>query len=508
MRFVRRVMVAGPRLVWAGLGWIGALPLAAQSPAAAVPAVKGVWEPVSFTEAIDFREVFFVTVDKGWVAGDKGTIIHTRDGGVTWTVVMGGDPEAREETVKFLRFVDETHGWAVKDGRILRTGDGESWEDLGAAPGYLQELAMSSPLEGVAAGHEAVGSTLYKTGDGGKTWRPVGRCSIKAVMGGVNREIGCEVLRIQFVSHSVGWLVASSHCGMGCSGPPILGKTEDGGESWRFFVGPGNPDVVGATDLFFTDENTGIVRTTDGKLAKTTDGGATWKGLLASVGGTGTLAFADPEVGWAMEDYKMSYTMDGGARWSSRGYVFPEQPRAFSLPRRDRAYAVGYSGMVFRYRVVPASTPVASPSLTAPAMPVFGSPLDEQVATLEAVVTEVAAAAEQTPTTPGGAVAVDAGTSELIGACCAKPVNKLQVILDAVLETLPSFAERFKNTNLLAAGLRMISTMPSELSALRGAVKEFTRAQDKDGAKAALQRVAAAAASLKHSTTLAFQKPQ
>jgi photosystem II stability/assembly factor-like uncharacterized protein len=475
--------------------------LAAQVPASPATAFKGIWEPASFTEDIDFREVFFVTIDKGWIAGDKGTLIHTKDGGATWTVVMGGDPQGAERPVRLLRFVDEAHGWAVKDGRILRTEDGESWEDLGAAPEAIDELAMSSPQEGIATGHVGVAvspSTLFKTRDGGMTWAPVGQCSLKALVAGLHKEIACDVIRIQFVSSSVGWLVAKPLCGvMGCHGPPILGKTEDGGETWRFFVGPGDAEKVGATDLFFTDESTGIVRTTDGKLAKTSDGGATWKGLLASIGHTASLAFADPEVGWAMEDYKMSFTMDGGARWNSRSYVFPDQPRAFSLPRRDRAYAVGYGGMVFRYRVVPVSTPAATASLPAPAMPAFASPLDEQVSSLDAVVREVSAAAEQMTASPS-----------LVAACCGKPVNKLQTILDLVVKSLPSFAERFKNTNLLGAGLRMISTMPSELGALRGALKEFQGAQDRDSAKSALERVVAAAASLKTSTTLAFQKPQ
>ncbi len=267
------------------LRWLALTPLlgaalSAQQPAAPAPTVKGVWEPVSFSESLEFREVVFVTVDKGWVAGGKGTIIHTKDAGATWTAQMGGDPQADEDPVKLLRFVDETHGWAVRDNRILRTEDGESWEDLGAAPQYIHELAMSSPTQGVAAGYLGMGrnpSTLLRTRDGGKTWSPVVQCSVKAMVGGVNKVFGCEVTRIQFVTEAVGYLVAKHQCaGAGCEPPPILGKTEDGGESWRFFVGPGDPEVVGATDLYFTDENTGVVRTTDGKLSRTTDGGATW----------------------------------------------------------------------------------------------------------------------------------------------------------------------------------------------------------------------------------------
>jgi photosystem II stability/assembly factor-like uncharacterized protein len=521
-----RAIVTDPRAWCTALGLLATVPLAAQQSAAAPPAVKGIWEPVSFSEDLAFREVFFVTMDKGWVAGSKGTIIHTKDAGRTWTAQMGGDPQSADEPVGFLRFLDETHGWAVVGGagsskaRIVHTADGESWEDLGAAPQYIHELAMATPTDGVAAGYLGMGSvpsTLLKTRDGGKTWKPVVQCSVKAVVGGLSRDIACNVGRIQFVTPMVGYLVAKTKCVGPCEYPPILAKTEDGGDSWRFFLGPGDPEVVGATDLFFTDENTGIVRTTDGKLSRTTDGGATWKGLLASVGLYSNLIFADPEVGWALEYHeKMSFTVDGGNRWSSRAFRFPTTPRAWSFPRRDRAYVVGDHGMVFRYSVVPASQTVPASALSGPAMPAFASPLDQQVTSLESVVGEVTAAVEQMPAAAGSAATSsvtppgaggDASTSALVGACCGKPVNKLQTILDLVLKSLPAFAEKFKNTNLLAAGLRMVATMPAELGALRGAVKEFKGAQDTDAARSALERVVAAAASLKSSTKLAYQKP-
>jgi photosystem II stability/assembly factor-like uncharacterized protein len=495
-----------------------AAPLAAQQRSPAPAAFKGVWEPVSFSEDLDFREVFFVTIDKGWVAGEKGTIIHTTDGGATWTAQLGGDPEAAEKPVKLLRFVDETHGWAVRDGRVLRTEDGEAWEDLGAAPDYMHELVMTSPTDGVGAGFVGVGtvpSTLFKTSDGGKTWRPVTTCEFKAMLGGLSREIRCEVLKVQFVTPTTGYLVARRHCvGAGCDAPPIMGKTEDGGESWHFFMGPGNTEVVGATDLFFTDENTGFVRTTDGKLAQTTDGGTTWKGLLASVGSHGTLIFADPEVGWALEEYKVSYTTDGGRRWNSRPLQFPTHYRNWSFPRRDRAYVVGANGMVFRYRVVPASEPMAAGGRPGPAMPAFESPLDEQVPELEGFVQDLNTAVDQAPDaaaqgagTPGGGFSQDASApSPFIASCCGEKVNRLDAVLGLVLESLPQFVTRFKNTNLLTAGLRMLATMPTQLGDVTGAFQEFKRATNKEGARAALARLLASVGSLRQSTRAAFQQ--
>ena len=82
------------------LGAIGALslPLDAQRTAAAKPAFKGIWEPVSYSEDLDLADVYFVTIDVGWAAGEAGTIIKTTDGGATWTPVLGGDPASTENS--------------------------------------------------------------------------------------------------------------------------------------------------------------------------------------------------------------------------------------------------------------------------------------------------------------------------------------------------------------------------------------------------------------------------
>ncbi len=76
------------------------VPASAWSQAAKPASAKGVWEPVSYTEDLELTDVAFVTPDVGWVSGDKGTILHTKDGGKTWDAQLGGDPAAADPEIE------------------------------------------------------------------------------------------------------------------------------------------------------------------------------------------------------------------------------------------------------------------------------------------------------------------------------------------------------------------------------------------------------------------------
>lgn len=519
------------------LGAIGALslPLDAQRTAAAKPAFKGIWEPVSYSEDLDLADVYFVTIDVGWAAGEAGTIIKTTDGGATWTPVLGGDPASTEDKVHKLRFIDEYHGWAVQGRKLLRTTDGESWEEYGSTPLRMGDYAFLSPQSGVAAGGTSEQSTsqIFRTDDGGKTWTHVAQCQVKAMIDGVNRTTTCEIARIHFPTPEVGYLVGKAQCaGMGCGGPPMFGKTIDGGRSWEFTLGPGDPKHADLEDLFFLDETMGLVHVKEAgahKLFTTADGGETWRGVVSTPGDL--MRFADPETGWALDlgtSPKMAVTVDGGKRWTSRQLRFPAYVLGWSFPRRDRAYVVGKGGMIFRYRVVPASAPVKQGVIAAPPMPAFASSLDNEVVELETLVTELSTTLEQSPAASDSAPSATGGdftpeavdesapppsVEELVAlplsaftdACCTGSVKKVNVLLGAVAQSLPSFLQKYKNMNLLIAGLRMYTDLPDKYGDLRSAMRAFKQAGDKESAQAALVQITAATRELQTATKAAFQ---
>src|SRR4030095_15978565 len=69
--------------------------------------------------------ITFVGPTEGWAVGDRGTILHSNNGGVLWEQVQ---IDAIEELLG-VDFVSSQQGWIVgARGTILHTNDGgQSW---------------------------------------------------------------------------------------------------------------------------------------------------------------------------------------------------------------------------------------------------------------------------------------------------------------------------------------------------------------------------------------------
>jgi len=372
---IPRIVVAGIALLSCSIAYSQA-PAKKASPAGAAIKYKGIWEPAHVGEDIKLNDVVFVSENVGWVAGDKGSIFHTKDGGKTWAAQLGGDTGSSAEPVRSMRFLNATTGWAEMNGKLLRTTDGESWEVYGSLGGEYKayyDWIFLSPTEGVQIIKE--GGTIARTDDGGKTWRQVNPpCRVKIEAGGLPQNAACALKQFHFTSPEVGYATGST------VEPQVffLLKTTDGGNSWSLHSTV--PDVAHPHEphfmqyVRFTDDTHGVAALPRGeKVLLTSDGGATWHGIVSQV--KGPMEFADAQSGMSF-DYgygyakpSISYTMNGGKTWITRQLVLPGAANALCVPRSDRAYLAGDHGMVFRYRVVPETTPNPPNSYVAPAMP-------------------------------------------------------------------------------------------------------------------------------------------
>jgi len=140
------------------------------------------WEEQSVGEDIALNSVTFVDHQIGWVVGEFGTVMHTENAGKNWEKQTGmmeeenleqepgeEDSGLGEQTLFSVDFENGLSGWAAgMDGTIAHTADGGvHWT--------VQETAVTKNLYAVRMRGElgvAVGAlgTILITRDGGKEW--------------------------------------------------------------------------------------------------------------------------------------------------------------------------------------------------------------------------------------------------------------------------------------------------------------------------------------------------
>ncbi len=247
----------------------------------------------------DLNSIFFINDSIGYVCGgsryEKGDILKTDDGGITWK-----DQSTFEMTKALYKITFPFHdtGFACGyDGMIFRTFDGgEQWQYF-QSQYYepIHDVFMVSPDHGFSCGGNGYQSGyLLTTGDGGNSWTAdtteteyrsiyffddstgvlAGYGAILRTTDGGKNWIYTDAqqdffVSMNFVNDEVGY--AAGYTGT------IL-KTTDGGQSWERLR---NPNLLYAEPLFFNqiifqDQNTGYIIGENGCFLKTADGGNNW----------------------------------------------------------------------------------------------------------------------------------------------------------------------------------------------------------------------------------------
>jgi photosystem II stability/assembly factor-like uncharacterized protein len=130
------------------------------------------WQTQFYEDYSAFLQaISFVDADNAWVASEGSTVLHTTNGGDTWTPQdLGSGYSCRD-----VFFVDADYGWIADSyyGVILHTTDGgNTWavQTIGDSL-YIESLFFADANTGwLAGGDNYVGKVLY-TADGGTTWQ-------------------------------------------------------------------------------------------------------------------------------------------------------------------------------------------------------------------------------------------------------------------------------------------------------------------------------------------------
>jgi photosystem II stability/assembly factor-like uncharacterized protein len=255
---------------------------------------QGLPSPEEFLRDAELSDVCFLDPDRGWAVGDRGVILHTKDGGRNWHL-QASPVNCRLESVCFL---DDRSGWIVG--------------------GWTHPFT-----------HKNSGVVL-RTRNGGEQWEEIPRLSLPALS------------RVRFFDSRRGWAVGSASDLY----PAGVVATSDGGLSWSSI-----PSAVTASwrSADFFDAATGLVSGGEGAVARVGAGGLEMAESArselrtvhsvrclrvappASSADSGTGAAARPlRVGWAVGDGGLAMlTVDGGKSWQAPPGPLPEAIRQF-----------------------------------------------------------------------------------------------------------------------------------------------------------------------------------
>jgi photosystem II stability/assembly factor-like uncharacterized protein len=202
----------------------------------------------------------------GYAAGDFGTLLHTTDGGTTWTGLLSGT------------FTDLTEVQAIDADSVFAAG----------------------------------GCVARRSDDGGATFSRVAFTSV---------ESSCKE---QFAA---GWFVNQQTGFLALTDGTIL-RTDNNGDTFAQKTAlPGTRAAGGGAtpvDLRFLTDQIGLGATSDGKIYRTTDGANSWSLISDTSRAVHSFFFVDASNGFAVGDGSLFLTTkDGGASWTPKDLGIP-----------------------------------------------------------------------------------------------------------------------------------------------------------------------------------------
>jgi photosystem II stability/assembly factor-like uncharacterized protein len=123
------------------------------------------WKQAPVPVSSDLTAVYFVDDKNGWAVGHDGVILHTNDGGDTWSLQLTGI-KANELLVAGMERAVAAEPPSERAKKLL--AEAKRYQDQGPDKPFL-DVWFSDAQNGYAVGAY---NLIFRTADGGKTWEP------------------------------------------------------------------------------------------------------------------------------------------------------------------------------------------------------------------------------------------------------------------------------------------------------------------------------------------------
>ena len=226
----------------------------------------------------------FVNNSKGFVTANNGRIYKTTNGGENWLRdSVGGS------LYKSICFINEFTGWACGEaGHIIKTiNGGINWiHQISNASHNLNDIYfMNSQV-----GYIASDSGVQKTTNGGDNWSwtiPYSNNKKYRAIHFINSNTGFVIVNRKF---SIGYYPYSNK---------LLLKTTNAGLSWEPKIDITQQGEFYFNNLFFLNNNTGWILSSNSEIIKTTNSGENWFFEQSPINESfNCIHFLNADVGW------------------------------------------------------------------------------------------------------------------------------------------------------------------------------------------------------------------
>ena len=319
------------------------------------------WQAQSTPTDVELRGLSVVSASVVWASGQRGTVVHTRDGGARWT--RDTIPGAGTLDLRAIAATSETTAHAISIGdssRVYRTTDGGRTWSLrwsGTRKGtFLDAIRFWDARNGIAMSDPVDDKLLLLvTSDGGESWQEIPAERLPAALQGEGGFAASGTCLTVFGTSHV-WIAT------GGAASARVYRSPDRGRTWTVRDTPLRAGVpsAGGFSVAFRDSLHGVIAGGDYEkptlrgrnLAVTNDGGATWTptdstatpaGYRSAVAFVpGTRANTLVAVGLTGTDV----SVDGGRTWTSVDSTAYNSV-AFASP--SAGWAVGPKGRIARW---------------------------------------------------------------------------------------------------------------------------------------------------------------